>query len=108
MTGRIPPRSRLDRHGQAVLEALSSQIRGHMLLAADQRPPRLPSLKVDKIVTDGIIFIPMGLTEGDVKRAGRVLQHHGPDRERQGKRNANPNAPRSRTRRCRSPNKPGD
>ena len=59
----------LDRHGQAVLEALSSQIRGHMLLAAvNGRPVSL--LKVDKIVTDGIIFIPMGLTEGDVRALG--------------------------------------
>ena len=59
----------LDRHGQAVLEALSSQIRGHMLLAAiNGRPVSL--LKVDKIVTDGIIFIPMGLTEGDVRSLG--------------------------------------
>ena len=59
----------LDRHGQAVLEALSSQIRGHMLLAAiNGRPVSL--LKVDKIVTDGIIFIPLGLTEGDVKALG--------------------------------------
>ena len=58
-----------DRHGQAVLEALSSQIRGQMMVAAvNGRPVSL--MKVDKIVSDGIIFIPSGLTAGDIKEMG--------------------------------------
>ena len=59
----------LDRHGQAVLEALSSQKRGQLLVAAvNGRPVTL--LKVDKIISDGIIFIPSGLTEDDIHALG--------------------------------------
>lgn len=60
----------LDRHGQAVLEALSSEVRGHFIVAAiNGRPVTL--LKVDKIISDGIIFIPYGLTEGDIRALGQ-------------------------------------
>ena len=60
----------LDRHGQAVLEALSSQVRGRFIVAAvNGRPVTL--LKVDKIISDGIIFIPYGLTEGDIRALGQ-------------------------------------
>ena len=89
----------LDRHGQAVLEALSSQLRGKMLLAAiNGRPVSL--LRVDKIVTDGIIFIPMGLTEGDVRSLGASFSIMGQtENDREAKQNhenptfSNPSVP---------------
>ena len=59
----------MDRHGQAVLEELSSRIRGQFLLAAvNGRPVSL--MKVDKIVSDGIIFIPSGLSLEDIHAIG--------------------------------------
>ena len=59
----------LDRHGQAVLEALSTEIRGQSIVAAVNGRP-LALLKVDKTVSDGIIFIPSGLTETDIRSLG--------------------------------------
>ena len=58
-----------DRHGQAVLEALSSTIRGQLLVAAVNGRP-VSVMKVDKIVSDGIIFIPSGLNETDIRALG--------------------------------------
>ena len=59
----------LDAHGQAVLEALSAQLRGRSIVAAVNGRP-LALLKVDKTVTDGIVFIPSGLTETDIRSLG--------------------------------------
>lgn len=59
----------LDTHGQAVLEALSTQLRGQSIVAAVNGRP-LALLKVDKTISDGIIFIPYGLTETDIRSMG--------------------------------------
>lgn len=59
----------MDRHGQAVLEALSSQSRGHLLVAAVSGRP-VAVMKIDKTISDGVIFIPSGLTESDIRELG--------------------------------------
>ena len=59
----------LDAHGAAVLEALSAQNRGRYLLAAvNARPVAL--LAIDKRISDGVIFIPSGLTLEEVHKLG--------------------------------------
>ena len=59
----------LDPHGTAVLEGLSAQNRGRYLVAAvNARPVAL--LAIDKRITDGIIFIPSGLTLEEVHKLG--------------------------------------
>ncbi len=59
----------LDRHGAAVLETISAQNRGRYIVAAiNARPVAL--LAIDKKITDGIIFIPYGLTLDEVHKLG--------------------------------------
>ena len=59
----------LDRHGSATLEALSAQRVGLTIIASVSG--RLTAaLKVDKPISDGIIFIPYGLTEADIRAMG--------------------------------------
>lgn len=59
----------LDPHGTAVLETISAQNRGKFIVAAvNARPVAL--LAVDKKITDGIIFIPYGLTLDEVHKLG--------------------------------------
>ena len=59
----------LDRHGAATLEAVSTQKRGTVLVAAVNGRP-VSTLMVDKTIRDGIIFIPSGLTEADIRALG--------------------------------------
>ncbi len=60
---------KLDRHGEATLEAISSEKRGSLLvLLVNGRP--IMSILIDKIIRDGIIFIPSGLTEANIKSMG--------------------------------------
>ena len=59
----------LDSHGAAVLEALSAQKIGMMLIASVSG--RLTAtLKIDKPISDGIVFIPYGLTVADIRAMG--------------------------------------
>ncbi len=59
----------LDRHGAAVLETVSAQNRGRYIVAAvNARPVAL--LAVDKKITDGIIYIPYGLTLEEIHKLG--------------------------------------
>ena len=59
----------LEPHGSAVLEALSAQNRGRYIVAAiNARPVAL--LAIDKKITDGIIYIPSGLTLEEVHKLG--------------------------------------
>ena len=59
----------LDRHGSVVLESLSMEKRGQLLVAAvDTRP--VAALTVDKTITDGIIYIPSGLTLEEIHKLG--------------------------------------
>ena len=59
----------LDRHGSATLEAVSAQKIGLVLIASVSG--RLTAaLKVDKPISDGIIFIPSGLTVADIRAMG--------------------------------------
>ena len=59
----------LDRHGSVVLQSLSLEKRGLSILAAvNARPVAL--LAVDKIITDGLIYIPSGLTLDDIHQMG--------------------------------------
>lgn len=69
----------LDAHGRDTLEAVSLQSRGSsMLVRIDVRALML--LAIDKQIKDGIIFIPNGLTEGDIRRMGEsfeIMGHEG-------------------------------
>ena len=59
----------LDRPGAAILEALSVQKIGLTLIASVSG--RLTAaLKIDKVISDGIIFIPSGLTVADIRAMG--------------------------------------
>ena len=59
----------LDAHGSAVLQGLSAQNRGrHIVVAVNTRPVAL--LTIDKVITDGIIVIPSGLTLAEVHKLG--------------------------------------
>ena len=60
---------KLDRHGEATLEALSTEKRGSLLVVLVNGRP-VTSLLIDKIIRDGIIFIPSGLTEANIKAMG--------------------------------------
>ena len=58
-----------DPHGAAVLEALSAQNRGRYIVAAvNARPVAL--LAIDKRISDGIIYIPSGLTLEEIHKLG--------------------------------------
>ena len=58
-----------DPHGATVLEALSAQNRGRYIVAAvNTRPVAL--LAIDKRISDGIIFIPSGLTLEEIHKLG--------------------------------------
>ena len=59
----------LDGHGTAVLEALSAQRLG-LLIIASVGGRLTASLQVDKPISDGIIFIPYGLTGADFRAMG--------------------------------------
>ncbi len=59
----------LDRHGSVVLQSLSTEKRGQFIVAAvNTRPVAL--LAVDKTITDGIIYIPSGLTLDEIHQMG--------------------------------------
>ena len=59
----------LDRHGSIILQSLSLEKRGQSILAAvNARPVAL--LAVDKTITDGIIYIPSGLTLDEIHQMG--------------------------------------
>ena len=59
----------LDGHGTATLEALSAQHLGQTLVASVSG--RLTAtLQIDKPISDGIIFIPYGLTVADIRLMG--------------------------------------
>lgn len=59
----------LDRHGAVVLQSLSTEKRGQFIVAAvNARPVAL--LTVDKTITDGIIYIPSGLTLDEIHQMG--------------------------------------
>ena len=68
----------LDPHGRATLESMSLEKRGMFVVAAvNGRPVTLMS--VDKPITDGILFIPSGLTEMDIRRLGESFDVIGRD-----------------------------
>ena len=82
----------LDPHGAAVLEALSVQNRGRYLLAAvNARPVAL--LAIDKRISDGVIYIPSGLTLDEIHKLGEsfsLIGQTAADKERR-------NAPKEST-----------
>ena len=59
----------LDRHGSVVLQSLSTEKRGMIILAAVNTRPVVP-LMVDKTIDDGIIYIPSGLTIDEIHSMG--------------------------------------
>ena len=59
----------LDAHGSTVLEALSAQRMG-MLIIASVGGRLTATLKIDKPISDGIVFIPSGLTVADIRAMG--------------------------------------
>jgi hypothetical protein len=68
----------LDEHGRVTLETLSEESRGKSLLAAvNGRAVAL--MTIDKPVNDGIIFIPRGLTEAEIRQLGESYDIMGKD-----------------------------
>ncbi len=68
----------LDDHGTIILQTLSQESRGKSIVAAlDGRP--IAVLTVDKPVTDGVIFIPRGFSEADIRRFGESYDIMGKD-----------------------------
>jgi hypothetical protein len=68
----------LDAHGRLILQTLSEESRGMSLVAAvNGRPVTL--LAIDKPITDGVIFIPRGLTEENIKELGASFDIIGKD-----------------------------
>ena len=60
---------KLDRHGSATLEELSADKRGASLVVVVNGQP-LTSLLIDRTIKDGIIFIPGGLSEANIRALG--------------------------------------
>jgi hypothetical protein len=56
----------LDDHGRTVLDTLSVERRGSFLFVFLNGRP-ITELQVDRRVADGRIYLPSGLTEGDIK-----------------------------------------
>ena len=78
---------KLDRHGEATLEAISSEKRGSLLvLLVNGRP--IMSMLIDKVIRDGIIFIPSGLTEANIKSMGASFSILGQPEGKPGKKAA--------------------
>jgi hypothetical protein len=69
---------KLDEHGRITLETLSEESRGKFLLAAVNGHP-VALLAIDKPIDDGIIFIPRGLTEMDIRQLGESYDIMGKD-----------------------------
>ncbi len=73
----------LDRHGSIILQSLSTEKRGQSIVAAvNARPVAL--LAVDKTITDGILYIPSGLTLDEIHQMGASFSLMGqtdPDKE---------------------------
>ncbi len=85
----------LDRHGSATLEAISAEKIG-LVLIASVSGRMTAALKVDKPISDGIIFIPSGLTVGDIRAMGASFSLMGEteaDREARRKRTEKPENP---------------
>lgn len=59
----------LDRHGAVVLQTISAQNRGRYLLAAVNARP-IALLAIDKMITDGIIYVPHGFTLEEIHKLG--------------------------------------
>lgn len=59
----------LDRHGAAVLENISAQKLGLSLVVAVSGRA-VAALKVDKPISDGVLFIPYGLSVADIRSMG--------------------------------------
>ena len=88
----------LDRHGQIILEALSSSKRGSLLIAAINGRIISPML-VDKIITDGIIYVPSGITQPELRAMGSSFlitgrDRVGPNKKPKSPEDSNPLAPR--------------
>jgi hypothetical protein len=62
----------LDRHGQLTLQNLSLQKRGQMLMATVNGRLITP-LTIDKPINDGVIYVPFGLTEAEIKALGEAF-----------------------------------
>jgi hypothetical protein len=56
----------LDDHGRVILDALSVERRGSFLFVFINGRP-ITELQIDKRVTDGQLYIPSGLTAGDIE-----------------------------------------
>ena len=63
----------LDRHGQLTLQTLTLEKHGAILLATVNGRPVTP-LAIDKPVTDGIIYLPFGLSLADIKALGESFK----------------------------------
>ncbi len=63
----------LDRHGQLTLQTLTLEKHGAILLATVNGRPVTP-LAIDKPVSDGIIYLPFGLSLADVKALGESFK----------------------------------
>ena len=59
----------LDRHGSVVLQSLSTEKRGLIILVAVNARPVAP-FTVDKTISDGLVYIPSGLTLDEIHAMG--------------------------------------
>lgn len=88
----------LDRHGQIILETLSSSKRGSLLIAAINGRVISPLL-IDKAITDGIIYVPSGFTQPELRALGSSFlitgrDRIGPNKKPKSPEDTNPLAPR--------------
>lgn len=63
----------LDRHGQLTLQTLTLEKHGAILLATVNGRPVTP-LAIDRPVSDGIIYLPFGLSLADIKALGESFK----------------------------------
>lgn len=66
----------LSEHGRLTLQTVSAAHRGGFLLAMVNGRPLLP-LTVDRVVTDGLLVVPYGLTAGEVRTLEETYPHVG-------------------------------
>ncbi len=63
----------LDRHGQLTLQTLTGQKRGGTLLATVNGRAITP-MEIDRTITDGIVYVPFGFTQKDIKDMGESFK----------------------------------
>ena len=83
---------KLDRHGEATLELLSTERRGsYLVVVVNGRP--VTGLLIDRAIKDGIIFIPGGLSEAEIRALGASFSIMGQEAGQPNRRGQNASPP---------------